>query len=144
MKHHRISAQVSMAHLFLVHVLHGFQDLKGRKGACLDTQKKSCGGTVVKKCWHPLNTTKLMAKLSALLAMAMHLKCYETKQQNYAKLKLSEIMCGPLCLKFSPIPRPRHISRHISAGSSPSSMDTILPFSSVAILYRFQQGATGA
>lgn len=40
MKHHRISAQVAMAHLFLVHVLHGFQDLKGRKGAGLDIQKK--------------------------------------------------------------------------------------------------------
>jgi len=40
MKHHRISAQVPMAHLFLVHVLHGFQDLKGRKGAGLDTPKK--------------------------------------------------------------------------------------------------------
>ena len=86
MKHHRISAQVQMAHLFLVHVLHGFQNLKGRKGAGLDTQKlwrSKVVATVVKKCWQcPRNTMKLMAKLLALLAMAMYWKCYETKQQN--------------------------------------------------------------
>lgn len=54
-------------------------------------KKISCGGTGVKKCWHPRNTTKLMAKLSALLAM--NLKCYETKQQNLNYLKLCVVLC---------------------------------------------------
>ena len=39
MKHHCIGAQVPMAHLFLVHVLHGFQNLKGRKSTGLDKKK---------------------------------------------------------------------------------------------------------
>ena len=48
MKHHRIGAQAPMAHLFLVHVLHGFQNLKGRKSTGLDTKSH-------RKCRHDID-----------------------------------------------------------------------------------------
>lgn len=98
MKHHRISAQVPMAHLFLVHVLHGFQDLKGRKGAGLDTQQiVDSGGHGSEKInlavpteYHEIDGEIIGV---TVLAMAMYWKCYETKQQNLNYLKLCVVLC---------------------------------------------------